>query len=98
MKWHCKDGSIIDHTEMSDAHLVNSIKYTEKKMDWQGHKLLCNEHKRRWSEEKIGCMWCDGQMTRHEDGDVDTWMPVYRWFCGKCGARSGPVEGWRKPQ
>lgn len=84
---------------MTDAHLVNSIKYTEKRMDWNGHELLCFEHKRRWKSEERDCIWCRmGKMTRHEDGDVDTWLRVCRWFCNACGARSGPVEGWKKPK
>lgn len=98
MQWKCKNGTVIEHTEMTEAHLVNSIKYTANRGDYRGHELLLAEHKRRWMVEERDCIWCcPGKMTRHQDHDEESWLTPWRWYCSSCGARSGEVEGWKKP-
>jgi len=91
--WHTKQGTKIELKDMTDAHIVNSIAYCERKCDFKSADIVRNEQRRRWMAQTRGCPWCDGSMTRFEDGNVDTWMPVWRWFCNKCGASSGPTEG-----
>lgn len=47
MKWRCKDGTIMNISEMTDQHLQNAINYSYRNERFRDYNALLDEHYRR---------------------------------------------------
>ena len=104
MNWRTKDGKVLKVSEMTDAHLENSIIY--KRKDWSGDAfdqiggeiaaLETEKNKRireRFFGQKSKCM-CGGDLyiADTSDREVGFSLPRYAWKCCSCPFTSCTIE------
>ena len=78
--WKTKEGKLMKFSEMTQQHLENSIKYSERRKDYQSLKYLLEEQERREGVsqqnefDKLirGCPFCDEGMMKVEEFEYES--------------------------
>lgn len=84
----------MDLSEMTDSHLDNAIKYSERQERFIQVGLLKKEKKRRFFSAEETCRYCDGIMKRrqlYESPEVGFQFDKFAFICEQCGAQ-GPIH------
>lgn len=101
MRWKTQSGEVLEISEMTDAHLINALKYEYKKVNERWNEVLSRlseELKRRdnakFFNQKTKCFYCSKMMrvtTFEPEREVGFSFPKYKYSC-QCGASSNYIE------
>lgn len=97
IQWKTSSGSILDIEELTDLHLQNALKFSERRNNHRDVEVLSNEIQRRKNkriEELINtkkCVFCKSSLVLVESEKIEIGIsfPKYSLGCSCCGS-TGP--------